>query len=410
MDPNASSAGRVARCPVCGVDVVTDPQECPACHTPYHADCWSWLSGCAIYGCSHQAAGESGGARPTERPPEADLPAPAGPHDLVLDTPLQNEAFGGEETPLPTPVRGLYFAFFAFLFPKFPIPAVILAGLPFMVTRVRWKIDPQLEKAEGVWSIAGVPVHRRTIPLSEVVRLEVQSSGRTPGLQMILHDGSHVALTHDVPGNRKAIRKLLSVARGVAVHTPIHLTSSLRRDPVTTRKRLESLKALVSLNTAKLERAANVAHATLLMMMIGIVLATPVWISATTVMMGLLGGGLAASWHYKHEKRPFGKHLRDGWITERGVDRAELALRDRFPTEAGQKVGLASQLSLVMVSLYLAGFHSQLAMIALLWAAVGAVFTSVDFAKAQNVQRLLQGVELEEPPPEPIMLESPRRG
>jgi len=37
-------------CPVCGVHV-SQGICCPDCCAPHHADCWSWVGRCCIYGC-----------------------------------------------------------------------------------------------------------------------------------------------------------------------------------------------------------------------------------------------------------------------------------------------------------------------------------------------------------------------
>lgn len=40
--------------------------ECPACRSPYHADCWQENKGCAVYGCT--------AVPPTEKRDELDIP------------------------------------------------------------------------------------------------------------------------------------------------------------------------------------------------------------------------------------------------------------------------------------------------------------------------------------------------
>lgn len=39
------------RCPVCGTRISDKPTWCERCETPYHADCFAFAEGCAIYGC-----------------------------------------------------------------------------------------------------------------------------------------------------------------------------------------------------------------------------------------------------------------------------------------------------------------------------------------------------------------------
>jgi hypothetical protein len=40
-------------CPVCG-HPVDKPKPCPRCGTPHHEDCWTYMGGCAIFGCDRQ--------------------------------------------------------------------------------------------------------------------------------------------------------------------------------------------------------------------------------------------------------------------------------------------------------------------------------------------------------------------
>ncbi len=44
-------ASRSGLCAVCGVAPDATRRECPRCRAPYHDACWTWLGGCAIYGC-----------------------------------------------------------------------------------------------------------------------------------------------------------------------------------------------------------------------------------------------------------------------------------------------------------------------------------------------------------------------
>lgn len=41
-------------CPICLSLVAQEDalQECPVCHTEYHAECWTENGGCAVYGCA----------------------------------------------------------------------------------------------------------------------------------------------------------------------------------------------------------------------------------------------------------------------------------------------------------------------------------------------------------------------
>lgn len=53
-------AREMGPCPVCGQTLARPIASCSQCHTPHHADCWSYNEGCAIYGC---------GAKPAPPPP-----------------------------------------------------------------------------------------------------------------------------------------------------------------------------------------------------------------------------------------------------------------------------------------------------------------------------------------------------
>ena len=48
------------KCPVCGCAIRSEFRTCARCDVAYHADCWSYSGGCAIYGCRPAA-----GARAT---------------------------------------------------------------------------------------------------------------------------------------------------------------------------------------------------------------------------------------------------------------------------------------------------------------------------------------------------------
>lgn len=43
-------------CPVCASPLGESPRFCTVCGTPHHRDCWDYLGGCAIYGCSRRRA------------------------------------------------------------------------------------------------------------------------------------------------------------------------------------------------------------------------------------------------------------------------------------------------------------------------------------------------------------------
>jgi hypothetical protein len=45
---------REGRCPVCD-HPMEKPLRCPACLTPHHEQCWTYMGGCAIFGCGSRA-------------------------------------------------------------------------------------------------------------------------------------------------------------------------------------------------------------------------------------------------------------------------------------------------------------------------------------------------------------------
>jgi Uncharacterised protein family UPF0547 len=49
-----SSPAPAICCPYCLHPIQSWPptQDCPACQTPHHQECWDELGGCAVYGCS----------------------------------------------------------------------------------------------------------------------------------------------------------------------------------------------------------------------------------------------------------------------------------------------------------------------------------------------------------------------
>ena len=55
---SAMAVARAARdggtCPFCQTRIVAGEEylTCPSCKTPYHADCWEYNNGCAVYGCN----------------------------------------------------------------------------------------------------------------------------------------------------------------------------------------------------------------------------------------------------------------------------------------------------------------------------------------------------------------------
>lgn len=53
--------GTASRCAICRgpIEAAEGATACPACHAPYHADCWSENGGCAVYGCPKVPATEA---------------------------------------------------------------------------------------------------------------------------------------------------------------------------------------------------------------------------------------------------------------------------------------------------------------------------------------------------------------
>ncbi len=46
-------------CPVCADTLEARPRSCRSCGTRYHEECWSYLGGCAIFGCGDMYRGRS---------------------------------------------------------------------------------------------------------------------------------------------------------------------------------------------------------------------------------------------------------------------------------------------------------------------------------------------------------------
>jgi hypothetical protein len=68
---DSNSPRELGPCPVCGQVLGRPLTSCGTCHTPHHADCWSYNEGCAIYACGSKPAAPP----PTSRlAPEAMLP------------------------------------------------------------------------------------------------------------------------------------------------------------------------------------------------------------------------------------------------------------------------------------------------------------------------------------------------
>ena len=59
-EPAREPARQMGPCPVCGHELARPISSCSSCHTPHHADCWSYNEGCAIFGC---------GVKPATPPP-----------------------------------------------------------------------------------------------------------------------------------------------------------------------------------------------------------------------------------------------------------------------------------------------------------------------------------------------------
>lgn len=54
--PTPDASAPLPRCPVCGEPPGEEPMICPHCETPHHPDCWAYVPGCAVFGCSEQTA------------------------------------------------------------------------------------------------------------------------------------------------------------------------------------------------------------------------------------------------------------------------------------------------------------------------------------------------------------------
>ncbi|MCH2124368.1 MAG: hypothetical protein MK165_06225 [Pirellulaceae bacterium] len=67
VQQDAEMDGTVARCQVCGEDIVGDLVLCRRCKTPHHVECWQYNGCCTTYGCQetrylHDQSGAQQGA------------------------------------------------------------------------------------------------------------------------------------------------------------------------------------------------------------------------------------------------------------------------------------------------------------------------------------------------------------
>ncbi|MCP3136268.1 RING finger protein [Pyxidicoccus xibeiensis] len=55
LQPQSASGFAGAPCGICqtGIEVEESVGTCPACQSPFHAECWAENGGCAQYGCVH---------------------------------------------------------------------------------------------------------------------------------------------------------------------------------------------------------------------------------------------------------------------------------------------------------------------------------------------------------------------
>lgn len=405
------------RCPVCGGHEEHAVHECPTCQTRHHQECWDWIGGCSIFGCAsarvdprtERAMGDPSGRAPVQSPDA--LPQPAARGDLVLESTLQQDAFAGHG-PLPPGVRALYFSLFALLLPVLPpylLPfAIVAAGAPLAMTRFRWRFEPDTENLVGEVIAAGMVVRRRTIPFHDVQRVEWGFSRGLPQLSVVLTDGTTLPITYDVPPTRGALKRMVSVARGVQAHAPLHVTTSEMRDPVTMRKRLESLKLLATTSGRRAEVASLGARATLAGMLAAVLVAGGGAIGTGPVGLfsAILAGGIAYATAVGWNPRPL-EGLRDGHASTAAVVKAENALRDMHPKGAQAGVTLAGNLALIATTFLLMLVKTQLAHIGLLCLCAAAVINAVDWAQATAVQKSLDGAELvEDPSPAPRLTAS----
>ncbi|MBI4860396.1 MAG: hypothetical protein HY815_09060 [Candidatus Riflebacteria bacterium] len=263
-----------ATCPVCGDRLGDRFTSCPRCETPHHAECWAWAGGCAIYGCSDRSAVAIVPAAPSGAltEPDPSTPSgPAGPDDLSLQSlPIGDPRVDSGwllVTPILPTAQPLYFGLATWgtwlgdllwrltVGTEGGINFVVSMMIPLpLFTQVRTVATfvPSLDRLEVVRTLLGRRLHRREIPFDEILRLEVWDYEKVLRLVLVLSDGtsfqigcdaSRIAESGQQAEARGVRRRLREVALGVRAHTRLHVTSALQLDPVTCRKRLESLKA-----------------------------------------------------------------------------------------------------------------------------------------------------------------------
>lgn len=268
---------KAAQCPVCGEGAGPEMALCPVCETPHHRECWSWVGGCAIYGCA------GGAAIVASRAEVASPPATVEGGALTLaSTVLQHvrdreiDAIAQSYLSLPPGLAPLWWvwatalllvplALTGWMFSVLPgglmralvqalamhgaklllVVAIAMGGLMFlpvslMGTRWRFLLGEQQVEQSLTW--AGVVIFRRRMPFRDVQRVEVREVSSSLKLVLIRPDGGAVDLSHGMGASPAGAAELRSLARGLQVHSPLHVTTALDLDPVSSRKHLETLR------------------------------------------------------------------------------------------------------------------------------------------------------------------------
>lgn len=389
-------AGR-GTCPVCGVPLAGEVRACERCDTQAHPDCWDWAGGCAIYGCGAVPAAPRPGRGLLE-----ERPGPAAPHQLVI----QAGVVRGWFDPVPGALTPCWWTLATLLAPLGGIGFLVVPALPFVLSRVRWRFDSGARAFEYSVTVAGLPVSRRRIPLSDVARLEVRDDEVNLRLVLVLSDGTSLELSPDVSSDPLAWRRVRALAHGVQVHTGIHVTSALLMDPTTCEKRLIALKVghgQVAVRARFMARVSSVTAGALAVVMV--TSGTMPWALPALALLAAGHLGRRAMDGAAAADSPF---LRDGLVRPSALPELERQVQALQVGRASAGAYAFGSAALVAAAWFWSGTAGG--PIALVMAAMGSAVSAARWAGSGALGRLLATAEMgrDERPPDAVSAELQR--
>jgi hypothetical protein len=267
---------------------------------------------------------------------------------------------------------------------------LVLPALPFVLSRVRWRFDADAHVFEYIVAVAGIPVRRRRIPLADVVRMEVRDDEVNMRLVLVLNDGSSLELIPSVEDDPLAWRRVRALARGVQVHTGVHVTSALRMDPDSCEKRLVALKAEFAQVASRAKWMSRVSTATAFGLGAAFVVGSgsPFALMAMAV---LAAGHVGARTADEGTDSPF---LKDGLVRPSALPELERQVQALQMSRAGASAYVAGSAALVGVAMLWAATGVPTAAIALLVAAMGSAASGARWARVHALQKLLPAAEM----------------